>query len=420
MDNKELKSILQDALEEQMPASQVNLLPAVQARLVARKQSLVQQGENMNKIRNQKLIFSAIAIVALLAVALITPQGRAFAQSVLHLFTRAESDTLPLQPWQIPPSEIVQADSTALPPSQLITIIADAERLAGFDAAELVSTPEGFTFLGARLYGNVISLEYEAQGGGGNLIIMQSREGYVQSDWDKVPPDAVVTPVKVGELDGEFVQGTFVAYAGDTLATWNPEAAILRLRWIRDGIWFEMTKFGDVESIEYLDQAGLIELAKNMTFAPSETNSNPYPLSMEEATELAEYQILVPGQEVLTGYQFNGAAYDPKNNMVSLFYANAAGEGFMVSQQKLGAPEDIYPLQGIVGASAPIEAIEVGNFQGEYIEGVWELTDNGPVWRAEPFLKTLRWKTDMLWVEIVYQGMEMAKNDLIALAESMK
>ena len=110
MDNKELKSILQDALEDQMPASQVNLLPAVQARLVARNKSILQQGENMKKILTRKLAFSAIAIVALLTVALITPQGRAFAQSVLHLFTRAESDILPLQPWQVPPSEIFQAD----------------------------------------------------------------------------------------------------------------------------------------------------------------------------------------------------------------------------------------------------------------------------------------------------------------------
>jgi hypothetical protein len=419
MDNKNLKSILQDALEDQIPASQVNLLPAVQARLVARKQSLVQQGEKMKKIRTRKLAFSAMAIVALLAVALITPQGRALAQSVLHLFTRAESDTLPLQPWQMPASEVVQADATALPPSQLITIISDAERLAGFDVAELASTPEGFTFLGARLYGNAISLEFEAQGGGGNLIIMQSRDGYVQSDWDKVPADAI-SPVKIGEVDGEFVQGTFVVFAGDTSATWNPEAAILRLRWVRDGVWFEMTKFGDVESIEYLDQAGLIELAKNMVFTPVEANSNPYPLSMEEAAKLAGYQILVPGQEALAGYQFNGATYDPKNNMVSLFYANAAGEGFMVSEQKLGMPEDVYPLQGVVGASAPIEEIKVGDLEGEYIEGVWNLTDNGPVWLPEPSLKTLRWKTDTLFVEIVYQGMELTKDDLIALAESIK
>ena len=419
MDNKEIKSILQDALEEQIPASQVNLLPAVQARLVARKQSLVQQGENMNKTRNRKLALSAMTIVALLAVILTTPQGRAFAQSVLHLFTRAESDTLPLQPWQIPPSEVVQADATALPPSQLITIISDAERLAGFDAAELASTPDGFTFLGARLYGNAISLEYEAQGGGGNLIIMQSHDGFIQSDWDKVPTEAII-PVKIGEVDGEFVQGTFVVSTGDTSATWHSDAPILRLRWMKDDIWFEMTKFGDVESIEYLNQAGLIELAKNMTFTPVETNTNPYPLNMEEAAKLAGYQILVPSQEVLAGYQFNGATYDPKNNMVSLFYANAAGEGFMVSEQKLGAPEDIYPLQGVVGASAPIEEIKVGDFQGEYIEGVWNLTDNGPVWLSEPALKTLRWKTDVLFVEIVYGGTEMMKDDLIAFAESMK
>ena len=419
MDNKEIKSILQDALEEQIPASQVNLLPAVQARLVARKQSLVQQGENMNKTRNRKLALSAMTIVALLAVILTTPQGRAFAQSVLHLFTRAESDTLPLQPWQIPPSEVVQADATALPPSQLITIISDAERLAGFDAAELASTPDGFTFLGARLYGNAISLEYEAQGGGGNLIIMQSHDGFIQSDWDKVPTEAII-PVKIGEVDGEFVQGTFVVSTGDTSATWHSDAPILRLRWMKDDIWFEMTKFGDVESIEYLNQAGLIELAKNMTFTPVETNTNPYPLNMEEAAKLAGYQILVPSQEVLAGYQFNGATYDPKNNMVSLFYANAAGEGFMVSEQKLGAPEDIYPLQGVVGASAPIEEIKVGDFQGEYIEGVWNLTDNGPVWLSEPALKTLRWKTDVLFVEIVYGGTEMTKDDLIAFAESMK
>jgi hypothetical protein len=74
--------------------------------------------------------------------------------------------------------------------------------------------------------------------------------------------------VKIGELEGEFAQGTFVVYPGETQATWNPEAAILRLRWVDDGIWFQMTKFGDVEAIEYLDQAGLVELAESLVFEP--------------------------------------------------------------------------------------------------------------------------------------------------------
>ena len=420
MDNKNIKSILQDALENEIPSSQIDLLPDVHSRLVAGNKFNRQQGEKMNKTYIKRLAFSALAVLALLAAALITPQGRAFAQSVLQLFTRAESDTLPLQPWQSVYLNDTQVDGTALPPMPLITIVSDAERLAGFDAAELPSTPQGFTFMGARLYGKAISLEYEAENGGGNLIIMQSQDGYVQSDWDKVPAEAII-PVKIGDLDGEFAQGTFVVFAGDNKATWNPDAAILRLRWVKDGIWFEMTKFGDVQAIEYLGQPEMIELAKSMVYSPTEANTDPYPIkSIEDASDLAGYDLLVPSQEATTGFQFNGATYDPKNKMVSLFYANPAGEGFMVSEQPLGAPEDIYPLQGVVGAGAPIEEVEVIGSQGEYIEGVWELTDIGPVWRSEPSLKTLRWKTDTLFIEIGFQGSELAKDNLVNFAESMK
>ena len=420
MDNRNIKSILQDALENEIPSSQIDLLPDVQSHLVAGNKLNRQQGEKMNKTYVKRLAFSALTVLALLAAALITPQGRAFAQSVLQLFTRAESDTLPLQPWQMASPEDAQIDPTALPPMPLITIVSDAERLAGFDAAELSSTPQGFKFMGARLYGKAISLEYEAENGGGNLIIMQSQDGYVQSDWDKVPAEAII-PVKIGELDGEFAKGTFVVFAGDDKATWNPDAAILRLRWVKDGIWLEMTKFGDMEVIEYLGQSEMIELAKSMVYTSTESNTDPYPIkSIEDASDLAGYDLLVPSQEATTRFQFKGATYDPKNKMVSLFYANPAGEGFMVSEQPLGTPEDIYPLQGVVGASAPIEEVEVGGFQGEYIEGVWKLTDNGPVWSPEPYLKTLRWKINTLFIEIVYGVNESTKDDLVKIAESMK
>lgn len=75
-------------------------------------------------------------------------------------------------------------------------------------------------------------------------------------------------PVKIGELDAEFVQGLFVVYSGETSATWNPDAPDLRLRWIWDGIWYEMTKFGNMVSIEYLDQVGMIALAESLKYTP--------------------------------------------------------------------------------------------------------------------------------------------------------
>ena len=113
----------------------------------------------------------------------------------------------------------------------------------------------------------MINIEYETQDKGGHLIISQSLDGYNQSEWDQVPANAVST-VKVGELDGEFTQGAFAVYPRETSATWNPDADILRLRWEKDGIWFEITKFGNVEAIEYLDQAALIELAESLAINP--------------------------------------------------------------------------------------------------------------------------------------------------------
>jgi len=264
MDSKNIKSILQDALEDEVPSSQIDLLQAVQSHLVAGKQSLYQQGERMTQVRIKRLTYSLLAVATILAIALATPQGRAFAQNVLQFFRRTENKTFELKPSQIVPAETAQADATAIPPSPLISV-AEAEAQIGFDVLELPLVPTGFNYMGARLYGNSVNIEYEARGMGGNLFITQSREGYWQSelDWDKVPADAIVS-VKIGNVDGEFVKGTFVVYPNDTVATWNPDAPIWRLRWIKDGIWFEMAKFGSVESIEYLDQDGLIELAESL------------------------------------------------------------------------------------------------------------------------------------------------------------
>ena len=264
MDERNIKSILQDALEDEMPASQIDLLSAVQSRLVAGKQFPQQQGARMKQRIMQRIAFSALAIALLLAITLVTPQGRAFAQNVLQLFRRTDSKTFDLEPSQIVTIETAQAEPTAMPPSPLISV-AEAEAQVGFDVLELPSVPAGFNYLRARLYGNTVSIEYEALGHGGNLIITQSQNGYWQSDfdWDKVPEDAIV-PVKIGEMDGEFVKGTFVVYPNDTVATWNADAAMLRLRWVKDGIWFEMAKFGNVEIIEYLDQAEMIELAESL------------------------------------------------------------------------------------------------------------------------------------------------------------
>lgn len=213
-----------------------------------------------------RLAFVLSMVVALLAVAALTPQGRVLSQSILQFFKQAESSIFPLSPSQIVTSDPDPSAPTAMPPAPLISV-AEAEAQVGFEIAELPFVPEGFNYLGARLYGDAVSLEYETQNKGGHLHLMQSQEGYLQSDWDKVPAHAAV-PVQIGDLRGEFTQGTFVVYTGETVARWEPNAPILRLRWVQDDIWIEMTKTGNVEAIEYLEQAGMIELAESLIVKP--------------------------------------------------------------------------------------------------------------------------------------------------------
>jgi hypothetical protein len=275
MDHNKIQSVLQDALEEEIPPSQIDLWPAVKANLLAGKLQPRQQGEKMNTTKMQRiprLAFVIVLIATMLTIFLVTPQGRTFAQSVIQFFTRAESRTFPVSPSQLEASEPDRFAPTVMPPAPLISV-SEAEARAGFEAAELPFIPEGFNYLGARLYGNTINVEYETQDKGGHLIISQSQEGFLESDWDQIPagdqiPADTVTPVKIGELEGEFAQGMFVLYPNDTSATWKPKADILRLRWEKEGTWFEITKYGDAEAIEYLDQAVLIELAESLVSNP--------------------------------------------------------------------------------------------------------------------------------------------------------
>ena len=58
-----------------------------------------QQGENMNTIKPRRIsraAFVTLIIIILLALALITPPGRAFAHSILQFFVRSQSDAIPM------------------------------------------------------------------------------------------------------------------------------------------------------------------------------------------------------------------------------------------------------------------------------------------------------------------------------------
>jgi len=256
-----IKKMLNQSLEEEHPAAEIQLWPDIH-RALAGEDLGRSPGRTPGTIRRRLALASATALVLLSAV-LITPQGRALAQSLVEFFTRTESTAFSLEAEQIPNPEAELAPEAQAPAPYLS--LEEAEDKAGFQAAALPEAPEGFSYLGSRSSGKQITSHYQAEGMGGSLTITQSRDGYSESDWDQVPGDTV-EPVRVRGSQGAFVQGAFVVFPGVEEAAWNPEVPLLRLRWQENGFWMEISKQGSVESIEYLDQAGLIELAETLSF----------------------------------------------------------------------------------------------------------------------------------------------------------
>lgn len=428
MENKNIKSVLQNALEEEVPSSQIDLWSAVKERLVTGQNSSFAQGVKMKSIgsrRLQRVGLVILMVAALMAVVLITPQGRAFAQDLFKFFRRAESNVMPIPPDQIIAAEATRAVPTAVPPAPLITI-AEAYQVVGF-SFRVPETPEGFVLRGARADADSISIEYEARGGGA-LILHESSQGFIESEWDQAPIEAI-SQARIGTIDAEVVQGTFVVFPGETVARWNPDAPVLRLRWIFDGVWFELAKFGNVESIAHVDRDALLTLAENMMYGA-------FTLDVKEAESLAGYDVLEPSW-IPPVLFFQGAAFEPKewdrpkNTVITSYYfyserlgPGLASNGIAIRQQPLDSVGDCtMGLDCLVGAGAEVESVQIGDLPGEYVIGVWQADNAGNwIWVHEPYLQRVRWQNSDMAFEILYMGPpeEVTKTDLIAIAESMQ
>lgn len=157
---------------------------------------------------------------------------------------------------------------------------------------------------------------------------------------------------------------------------------------------------------------------------PPQTTSEVPPearrvLSVTEAEGQAGFDILTPAS-LPEGFRFLGASYTPETQAVVQQFGPAPDEiRLSIAQQPFTCREDC-DLCGVVGASAPVEAVQIGSVSGEYVEGVWVLTENGSVWQNDPYLKTLRWQSEGMAFELIFMGDDLAKNDLIAIAESLE
>ena len=412
----------------------------------------------MNRIRTKRLVLSALFVIVVLAMGLITPQGRALAQRIFLFFTVTEEKSFPIpteQVFSIPatetpvptyivalqpvdpstsPTETPQPDPSCSSPetqSGYSCQINAVEAKAGFDAKELPHDPKGLKFSQARFNPKTNEIDMEFVTGGGALYLSQGLGEFPSSSkWGEVPADEI-KQVRVNEQYAELVFGMFVIYPNATAATWEPGGQ-LRLHWREGDRWFSLEKMGDPYAIEWMDENEMIKLAESLVDQRPWNETPPIDpenlTSVEAAEALAGFDIPAPTL-LPQGHELKRVAW--RDEAVHLLYGpkNSSESVLMISMGPI-ANSQVGPC-----LECPPEAVgevQIGPWQGWYLHGAFNMgagSNVNPtptaVWEPDARNWGLSWNTDTLWFSISYfsssdYGGEVNKETMVRIAESLK
>jgi len=456
MDNKNIQSILHDALEKKIPSSQVELWTAVKASLVAGKHPLIQQGEKMNTPKPRRIArvaFATLGIIVLLALAFVTPQGRAFAQRIIIFFIVTDEKSFPipteqihsvpaagspvptyivtLQPVEVTAesakaSELLEQACTSLEAQSVYFCqIKTTEAQAGFDAKELPYDPEGLKFSKATFDPTTKTIDMEFVAYGGYLYLSQGLGEFPKSvvdKWGTVPADAV-EQVTVNGQYAELVSGTWNAEENATTAVWVGPGGEIRLRWREGNRWFSLAKIGEPYPIEWMGGNEIVGLAESLVDERPLNEIPPvdpeYLTSVEAAEELAGFDVLAPTLLPME-YELKRAAWT--DNVVRLFYGHKdSTQSTLLIFMGRSADHKVEPSGGM-------ENVQIGPWRGWYWRGLSlpaPTTLGLPTPVPNPRYQHLVWNTDTLWISLLYISPnnydgQMNKETLIKIAESLK
>ena len=472
MNRDQMQSVLKNLTEDKAPASQINLLSAVQAR-IQMSPSIQSKGIIMNKQANSssrklKPVFIVIAIVMIVVIFFSLPEGRTLAQEVMHFFTRGETNVMP-GPTATPVKWVEQTPGVAAPtftpqpPNMSVApfeascgsyqeprCTVDAIRkLVDFPIFALAQLPGEMYYSGATGGPDFVRVSYRSPNQSGYLDIREEpfmgEEG--QLNW-QLGADAEIQSVQVGSVTGEYVKGSYNGTYGPP--TWDSDLDLQQIRWVNKGVLFTLSMTGTNPS---LDRDSLAALAATLTDGPVGESGIPavetptptsepfdirdvYPLSLIEAEELSGFTLLTPSRlpENLT---FIGANFDEKTQIVTVLYnGNDMQTSLVLREQivpKVGVCEVCSFVRGkfvlgsdvdVVSEDAKIETVQIGSLTGQYLEGVgWVNKTNdisGWAWEPDPFRKRVRFQTGGLGVEVWGDGYSWTKEDLISIAASLK
>jgi hypothetical protein len=442
MDNKTIQSILRDALEKEVPSSQIQLWPAVQTVLVAGGNTSFQQGKKIiikpHRISRPALVI--LVIGALLALVLLTPQGRAWAQEVAQFFRRINSMTI-----ELPAEQRKQLNNESLPSYDLPLVpvfipttspemttipvcetpqrsqsyhcqVALAESKLGFALKELPEKPQDWEFQSLSFDPNsrsaVLTYKLDVMNGTSysHFMLIQGAGDfsnfawYRNNPWEAVPTDKV-EPVSIGEYQGEYVMGSFSLKPGDTVLTWSEETGRQRLAWSEGERWYLIDFSPNLNLAGTMRKEQLIHLAESLIaspIAPAESLDSAHLTSISDAEKISGLDLKAPTLLPMN-MRFMYARSFPGGKQIHLIYGDNEE---LIVQEWEGKPLKIDQPSGV------FQIVSINGNDGYF----------NSVTGSDSHLSLL-WYKDGLNYRIDYDqsfGWRIDKEKMILIAESMQ
>jgi len=167
------------------------------------------------------------------------------------------------------------------------------------------------------------------------------------------------------------------------------------------------------------------------THAESDTQKSPWAppsegeyeepirgLSLEEAEELAGFSIHVPAS-LPPGYVLEDISYSSYRGIgVTQFFKYEQGFEFFLLNQSLSQWDE-----KVVGHSAVIETLSIGDTNVEYVSGDWDGSSGLVHWEFDAPVHTFRWKEDDFYFELQFfindswSPAYLSKEDMLMMVE---
>ena len=417
-----------------------NLPPDISPRLEKKLSSAPWTPQAIRRHRALALLYlTAILFIAFIGL---TPQGHAFAQRIIEFFTITDQSSFPLSeeeldPLNAPyePRALSLVDVTPLAPLSdycsnpegLGTYECEIQRVElqlGYDLKEFSTNPSGWYFRQAMSSQDYAVITYQT--GGGYLDLRQGIGDFPpDSDWEKAPSSAV-QQVKIGEYDGEYVNGFFWLKNGDTKLTWMSTGADQRIRWREGERWFEVLEFSGPGTSGYLNKQALISLASNMVYqlenseqtAKVDLDSIP---NIPLAEKICQCDILQPRKLPNENTHFDYVRYDPQQKSITLHYGYRALRIVQTPvESALIKNLDSYKMLETVEVNGAIGQFGVSPAQ----KTIWE-SATPPVFTTNNSYNILLWEKDGTIYQIYFDqsfsgGGYLTKDQMIEIAESLR